>query len=277
MDRKFISSPEPITISRNEKRGKYKVKSKNVLLYFTGTHNSLMVARMIAEAMSQRELGECEIMPISQFNTKEKLETDSLGIVCPVYWFGLPNIVRETVAKMNIKTGTYIYAVITMGSSAGNALPELSKLLEQKQNTLSYGACVKCPDNYTTMLGAQKVQKHKLILEEARKAIKEIASDICEQKENQIPKFHKFTELLFSSQRHSLAGQDKKFYVDETCNGCGLCEKKCPVQNIRMEGGKPLWQHHCEFCISCISYCPQNAIQFGRKTKGKPRYQNPFS
>ena len=253
------------------------MKEKHVILYFTGTHNSLMAADMIGEAIEKEGLGECRKLALSQFNTKEMLDVETLGIVCPVYYWGLPNLVRETVAKLRIKKGAYIYGVITMGSSAGNALPELNQLLKGSGNTLSYGAAVKCPDNYSTVMGMQKTEKHESILQDAKEALKVIGTDICQKKLSSIPKCRKVTELLFSSYRRSLAKQDKKFYVEENCNGCGICAKNCPVGNIRMEGGKPEWQHNCEFCVACISYCPKFAIEIKRKTKGKPRYQNPFS
>ncbi len=253
------------------------MENKNVILYFSGTKNSLMAAKIIEEEMLIKNQGKCVIIPISQFNTKENIEADSLGIICPVYWFGVPCIVRETISRLKIHSGTYVYTVVTMGSYAGNALPEMKKLLEQTGSTLSYGGAVKFPDNYATLLGQQNPKKHEQILQDASCTLKRIASDICEHKENKIPRFHKFLDFLFSSHRSTLRKQDKKFNVDESCTGCGLCQKKCPVQNIRMEDGTPKWLNHCEFCVSCISNCPENAIQIGKKTKGKPRYQNSFS
>ncbi len=29
---------------------------------------------------------------------------------------------------------------------------------------------------------------------------------------------------------------------DEAAAGCGLCEKVCPVDNIRLENGRPQWK-----------------------------------
>lgn len=67
---------------------------------------------------------------------------------------------------------------------------------------------------------------------------------------------------------------DKNFKCDERCNGCGICEKICPVKNIKMLKLMPSWEHHCEQCFACLQWCPQSSIQFGIKTEGE-RYHHP--
>ena len=75
---------------------------------------------------------------------------------------------------------------------------------------------------------------------------------------------------------------DEAFVVNNTCTGCGLCERLCPVSNIHVnkgadqeENGKPEWLHHCEHCMACISWCPANAIDYGDRTPSRRRYHNP--
>lgn len=229
-----------------------------------------MAAKRIGE-----ELGEYELIALSQFNTREKIEADRVGIVCPVYFWGLPNLVRTFLSKVKIKTGTYVFAAVTMGSSSGNALPEISQLLQASGNELSYGAAIQFPDNYSTILGAQKEEKHKSILERAKEELIGTGEAVREKRKGNIPKYKALTNLLFSSYRKSLSKQDKKFQVEDSCNHCGQCVKICPVQNIRMEDGVPVWEHHCEFCLACLAKCPGKAIQIGKKTKGKPKYLCP--
>ncbi len=54
---------------------------------------------------------------------------------------------------------------------------------------------------------------------------------------------------------------DKSFRCDDTkCNSCGVCAKVCPVNNIKLIEGRPVWHHHCETCYACYNWCPQEAI-----------------
>lgn len=54
---------------------------------------------------------------------------------------------------------------------------------------------------------------------------------------------------------------DKSFKVLENCNSCGMCQNVCPVNNIKLENGKPVWLHKCENCLACFNLCPQEAIE----------------
>ena len=83
-----------------------------------------------------------------------------------------------------------------------------------------------------------------------------------------------FTWLYKLSFPH-IPEMDKKFWVDERCNECGLCIKVCPSNNIMMSNDKLTWQNHCEQCLACIQWCPQEALQYGKKTSAYSRYHHP--
>jgi ferredoxin len=74
--------------------------------------------------------------------------------------------------------------------------------------------------------------------------------------------------------RDLVAISDRSISVDDACNGCGLCEKICPVKNITLLDGKPVWNRHCEMCLACDEWCPQRAVRHWCKTRGKD-YRHP--
>ena len=65
----------------------------------------------------------------------------------------------------------------------------------------------------------------------------------------------------------------KGFHVDEGCVSCGICRKSCPVGNIRMVDGRPVWGKQCIHCMACLHACPQEVIQYGKTTRKKGRYR----
>ena len=65
----------------------------------------------------------------------------------------------------------------------------------------------------------------------------------------------------------------RQFHINqEFCIGCGKCVQLCPLNNIRLDKDKPVWGSNCTHCMACICYCPKEAIEYGKRSVGKPRY-----
>ena len=75
--------------------------------------------------------------------------------------------------------------------------------------------------------------------------------------------------------RRKLKAKGLGFHADESCMGCGQCARICPVGNIAMQDGKPVFGAKCEQCMACIQWCPQAAIQYKEETQARKRYQHP--
>ena len=62
------------------------------------------------------------------------------------------------------------------------------------------------------------------------------------------------------------------FFTTDDCTGCGICAQLCPLRNITIVGEKPVWGQECTHCMACICRCPAEAVEYGKKSEGKPRY-----
>lgn len=246
------------------------------LYYFTGTGNSLMVARHLAE-----ELGEARLVSIPKEIKNEKivLEDECIGFIFPVYYYGIPLIIRDFLKKLEINKVKYIFCIATCGGATGITFGQVSKFLEEKGAVLASGFKMVLPDNYVLMYNPTSEEKQVERFNAEKIKIKEI-SKIVEKREHfglderffepskiLAPILHKHTEKF---------GEDaKKFWTSERCNGCGSCKSLCPVKNIEMEAGKPQWKDACQQCLACIHWCPQQAIEYGKGTPKRRRYRNP--
>ena len=62
------------------------------------------------------------------------------------------------------------------------------------------------------------------------------------------------------------------FQVNDSCNGCTICAKVYPVDNISVNN-KPLFGVNCINCLACVQHCPQAAIRI-KNEKGSIRFKN---
>jgi len=148
---------------------------KATLYYFTGTGNSLMVARHLAE-----EIGETELISIPKVVKEDKiiLKDECIGFIFPVYYYGIPKIIKEFIKKLEVNTAKYIFCIATCGGSTGMAFGQVSKLLEEKGAVLASGFKMVLPDNYVLMYNPTSVEKQIARFNAEKIKIKEIGESI---------------------------------------------------------------------------------------------------
>lgn len=245
----------------------------NKIYYFTGTGNSLQISNDLSA-----EIGECTIHKIAEYSG-EKIAVNTLGIIFPVYNWGLPLIISDFLRKLDISDDTYIYAVANFGGLPGKALDQCKDILKEYGLKLSAGFLINMPGNYILGYGAKsKGVQGKLFAKEGKKIIY-ISDCVKSKKECRIEKSNTIIDRVCSNYFYKHINEfheaDQYYIVDNNCTGCALCAKRCPVNNITMVDGKPNWNHHCELCVACIQSCPKKAIDYKGVIRKRKQYLNP--
>jgi len=247
---------------------------KTIIFYYTGTGNSLWTARLLA-----KEIGNTTLYPMSQMNNSVKIDADALGLIFPVHMWGVPNLVLQFFKKLQKSPNTYYFAFAVNAGQVSRTIIQLKKLMALSGMTLSTGFDIVLPSNYIPWGGPGPSEKLEKLYQTAREKIKQAAHYIIGKKIGPIEKGPLWQRILFTALYkmtfNMIPKMDRDFWVDEKCNGCAICEKVCPVGNIAMKMGKPAWLHHCEQCLACIQWCPQEALQLGKKTPKYERYRHP--
>ncbi len=220
-----------------------------------------------------------------------------MGIVFPVHGWRVPRFVRKFIDRLFqdqtdawLRQVPHVWAVATAGDSIGRTMERLRTQLAGGGWHLDYCASLILPESYVGLPGMDvdtpEKESSKKLAAEAQ--IETIAHDITQLteadktvafpkgwktlKRGPIPSFFSgpvggFFERYLITDRH--------FHVKEDdCIHCGRCGKVCPVDNIRIHNGLPVWLHKqdCLTCFSCYHHCPRHAIEFGSMPKKKGQY-----
>jgi len=247
---------------------------KTQLFVYTGTGNSLWIARRLALELNEAAL-EFMQFPLSDL----KVEADRVGIIFPVHIWGLPVRVIQFINHLQVNPETYLFALAVNAGQPAATLLQLQRLMSARQGLLSAGYSMVLPSNYIPWGGPGPTEKQQRLFKEAQGKVKAIAGSILRGERRRVDRGPLWQNVLFSwiyqISFRSVHKLDKNFWVDDKCNRCGICSKVCPAQNIEMVNEKPVWLHRCEQCLACLQWCPQEAIQYGKKTVKYLRYHHP--
>ncbi len=252
-----------------------------MIFYFTGTGNSLYLASCLAKTQ-----GEKLISIAKEFDKKNNVfeyelhENEMVGFVYPVYAWAPPQMVLDFAKKIKFRGAKpYVFSLATCGDEEGKTTEILEKVLLQSGITLDSAFTVRMPNNYIIGFDVDSEAVEKKTLAAAEKSLEEIDLVLSARKKDKkmlLPGKHaalKSSIVNFGFNHFAL--NSKKFYADEKCTACRLCEKICPVHNISF-GEKPIWGETCTMCLACINRCPAKAIQYGKSTAKKGRYYHPL-
>lgn len=238
------------------------------IFYFSGTGNSLSIARQIAENLGDSEIKKIKA-PIDGLDASE-----NIGLVFPVYMFGMPNIVREFLEKL--EGAKRIFVVASHGGMPGAALYQAREIISRAGIELVGLYSVKMPDNYIPMFNGATAKEIERLLDDAKKQTDEIVGRIKSgNAQDDLKSIRSYMGFINKIGIKRIKKMGSGFHSDERCTKCGICQEICPVGNIYTEDGNPRWKNKCEGCMACIQWCPVESIQYKRKTQKKRRYRNP--
>ena len=253
-----------------------------MVFYFSGTGNSLWVAKQICEAFHEKLLSISD-----ELNQEKELiyslrDEETIFFVFPVHSWGPAVPVMRFMERLKLENyhGQSIYMISTCGDECGHTVDIFHAALLKRNISLTAGYSVIMPNNYVLLPGfdvdSKELENKKL--RDSSYFIEEIIATIRENKGIGI--YHKgrlayLKSYLIYPLFRKFAGGKNYFYAKENCTSCNLCVRVCPTQTITMKNEKPVWSNTCVQCTACIHRCPVNAIEYGKISLKKGRYRHP--
>lgn len=268
--------------------------NEKTIFYFSGTGNSLELAKRIQKRLTGYNLVSIvKALKDNNFTCKAK----GIGFVFPCHGFTLPIPVKRFLDKFIAVESEYIFAAVTRGGTTFIGFDQINKALSKSYKKLNASFVFDMPGNDPKFEvfknpGAEELAEYEIKLESGLdKMIPIIKNQIRhhDDKKGKTLVKNKFFESIIEkfvgyAVQNIAPGTKRYFYIDDRCNGCGICEKVCTSGKILMKDGKPEWtKNDCFMCYACINFCPEETIQIHSKyymksyTEKTGRYKHPFA
>lgn len=244
-----------------------------MIVYYTGTGNSRYVAQRFAAALGDDLITANEYI---RNDTPADLHSDRPWVfVSPTYGWQIPHIFAAFLRRGRFTGSRKAYFVMTCGSEIGNADKYNRELCTEKTISCMGTAQIVMPENYIAMFSAPQADEAREIVAKAEPNIDCVIASI-QRNQPFAPTRNNLYDRLMSGPVNPIFYKffvkADAFTVSDACIGCGQCAKLCPMNNVTLKDGKPVWGKVCTHCMACICYCPVSAIEYGKKSVGQPRY-----
>ena len=147
---------------------------KTAVFFYTGTGNSLWLARRLARAS-----GGTDILSLNSGKTIEAAAgADAVGLAFPVHMWGVPRRIVNFVSTLPAGDKRYYFALAANAGQVSETLVQLERLLAARGIKLSAGFEFVLPSNYIPWSGAEAPEKQKVRFAAAEEKIQRAAAFI---------------------------------------------------------------------------------------------------
>lgn len=254
-----------------------------MIFYFSGTGNSKWIASQVPTKQNEKLISIAEEMIDLTNSFQYSLEdSEMVGFVFPVYSWAPPAIVMEFIKKISFTNynNQYIFFICSCGDEVGLTQKIMDEIVCKKEWSWKAGFSIIMPNNYVSLPGfdtdPKELEQKKL--DDSVVEIKRINEILTNHTENCFEckkgNFAFFKSRIINPLFNKYQVTAKPFHATDDCISCGLCEKHCPMHNVKVEN-KPVWGDNCTSCLACYHICPRHAIHYGKATLKKHQYFHP--
>jgi ferredoxin len=255
-----------------------------MIFYFSGTGNSLWVAKELAKFYNDKLISISEELMRSDNDFSYSISiNEKIFFVFPIHSWGIDVLTFRFLKKINFVNYQKqpVFMVCTCGDNCGYAAKIVKRFLYKKTIVLTNWYSVQMPNNYMLMKGfgtdSKEVETQKLA--GAPQRLQLIINDISNGKNKDLYvqgklSFLKTYAIYPLFRKYGI--KRNLFYAKNNCISCGVCIDICPTKTIFWQGKMPKWNKDtCVQCTACINRCHERAIEYGKISEKEGRYHHP--
>ena len=152
---------------------------------------------------------------------------DTICVVSPTYFWGLPSIVKEFLAQADLHAD-YLCFLATYGTTPGASDRMAGKAIRGRAIDAFYA--VRMPDTWTPIFDLSTPEQVAKYTKHTESEISSMIQTVRERRTNRhmCPRTPAvITKLIAEPIYNSRVRRTAHLHVEDGCIGCGLCAKKC--------------------------------------------------
>jgi ferredoxin len=242
---------------------------KRIAVYFfSGTGVTDLVTQAIVENLRGRGCSvEAYSIPEILAGTAQfpSVNPDMVGFGCPVIGFGTPRIVKLFLERLPRESGAPAFIFRTAGGAAPinfRASAPMVRKLGRRGYSVFHERIFAIASNWHRPHDPPVVYR---LLQATRAKVERFCAElVLELPRRPVLSFRTrlALDLLRGLGTFSLRWISLDLSVSPACSHCGLCERGCPMRNIKASKGRVRIGTDCTQCLRCVYACPSKAISF---------------
>lgn len=254
------------------------------IAFFSGTGNTWRIAEQYAEAFRWHG-HHAELLPIEDLVRVKQgawfVNYDLIGLAYPVHCWNAPRLVLAFLDTLPYDLDKRVFVALTAGGNIGGAMDYVKRRLSHFGYQVVHAAHYYTGSYYGDRAFREQTDEELLrrtqwVDGETWEAVAELLErhdrDYCATDTARVLLSGLLWRLYLAACRQA----PRWLYATAACDGCGLCARSCPTDNIAVtEGPEVAFSARCTLCLRCVGICPQAAIQLTSRTEGFGRYLAP--
>jgi ferredoxin/menaquinone-dependent protoporphyrinogen IX oxidase len=257
-------------------KAKVPLKSKEIkkaaILWYSQTGNTQKCGEVLAKTFEKKGIT-ATYGDLRHFDQTKINEVDLIVIGAPVFYYDIPDYVKDFIQSLPDLKGIPVAAYVTFGGPEGNQHNAACSILEDlaQINGVPVGLEVfmtskSYPPSFIEYGKDLKEKQNTLLPDEnTYKKVREYARFIKSNVEKGNTLEFKKTLTLrefstyFGPVWWTKRSVDNHFIIEQKCVECGICVEKCPTDSIDLDTFSVRIEN-CVLCFGCINNCEYQAV-----------------
>ncbi|MCH3909802.1 MAG: EFR1 family ferrodoxin [Bacilli bacterium] len=235
---------------------------KALIFVFSGTGNTMLIAKAFASNFSSSEVREIKSPYPS---TLDMDGFDVIGFGFPIHAFRAPELFVSFLKNLPpLKKKAFLFESSGEGLHLNDCAGAKSmRILKKKGYEVISDTHFIMPYNIISRFPDEEAEDLYLAGKEYARLISSLIKEGKTKKPHH-PFFLRWVPPLFWIEWPFARINGKHFKIDEKkCTKCLKCLHNCPVNNIVYKDGKLVFLSSCSLCLRCAMNCPTDAISIG--------------